>query len=200
LSSYPIDSTNWRYGLSMPEFIESMGQHQQAMRSRYSRIRLSPVECEGFTRLKKRISIAVMTEEWCTDCLMNLPVIARIADAASQMELKIFIRKDWPDLRAYYTEQNIPSIPVATFLDENFEVLSTWIERPQAAHRRLQAWKAAHPEVEEIRRRSDLTSEEKKLLLKEINERLLVEMESWYDNGLQSETIGEVADLLGVKL
>lgn len=131
---------------------------------------------------------------------MNLPVIARIADAASQMELKIFIRKDWPDLRAYYTEQNIPSIPVATFLDENFEVLSTWIERPQAAHRRLQAWKAAHPEVEEIRRRSDLTSEEKKLLLKEINERLLVEMESWYDNGLQSETIGEVADLLGVKL
>lgn len=184
----------------MQAFIETMSQHQKAMRERYGRICLLPEECAQFTRLEKPIRIAVMTEEWCPDCLMNLPILARIAEAAPRMELRIFIRRDWPDLRTYYTGLNIVSIPVATLMDENYRVLSHWVERPQAAHERLNAWKAAHPEIEEIRRRFDLSSDQKRAMLKEINDRLLVEMESWYDGGLQSETIREVGELLGLTL
>lgn len=186
--------------MSMQAFIDSMGQHRVVMQERYSRICLLPEECESFTKMEKPVKMAVMTEEWCTDCLMNLPILARIADAAPRMELRIFIRKDWPELRAYYQGLGIHSIPVATFLDENFNLLSHWIERPQAAHERLNAWKAAHPEIEEIRRRFDLSSEQKRAMLKEINDRLLVEMETWYDGGLQSETIREVGNLLGLKI
>jgi thiol-disulfide isomerase/thioredoxin len=186
--------------MSMQAFIESMSQHKKVMSERYNRVCMSPGECEEFTRLEKTILMAVMTEEWCPDCLMNLPILARIADAAPRMELRIFIRKDWPELRAYYTTLNNHSIPVATFMDEHFNVLSHWVERPQAAHARLDAWKAAHPEIEEIRRRFDLTSEQKRAMLREINERLLIEMESWYDGGLQSETDREVWELLGLKL
>jgi thiol-disulfide isomerase/thioredoxin len=184
----------------MPAFIESMSQHKKALLERYNRICLLPEECEEFTRLEKPIYMAVMTEEWCPDCLMNLPILARIADAAPRMELRIFIRRDWPGLRAYYAGLNIHSIPVATFLDEHFEVQYHWVERPQAAHERLNAWKAAHPEIEEIRRRFDLTSEQKRMMLKEINDHLLIEMETWYDSGLQRETIREVGELLGLKI
>lgn len=184
----------------MEAFIESIRQHKKVMRERYNRVCLLPEECEAFTRLEKPYYMAVMTEEWCTDCLMNLPILARIVDSAPRMELRIFIRKDWPALRAYYTGLNIHSIPVATLLDEKFSLLSQWVERPQAAHARLDAWKAAHPEIDEIRRRFDLSSEQKRAMLKEINERLLVEMESWYDGGLQSETIREVGELLGLTL
>ncbi len=200
MPSYPIDASTWQSGLTMPAFIDSMGQHKKAMQARYKRICLLPEECEEFTRLEKQIQMVVMTEEWCPDCLMNLPVLARIADAAPKMELRIFIRKDWPQLRAYYTSLGIHSIPVATLLDEEFSVLAHWVERPQAAHQRLNDWKAAHPEIEEVRMRFDLSAEQKRALLKEINDRLLVEMESWYDGGLQSETIREVGELLGLKL
>jgi len=200
LSSYPIDVSNWHSGLTMPAFIESMGQHKQAMRERYERICLLPEQCQEFSRLETRFFIAVMTEEWCPDCLMNLPILARIADAAPNVELRIFIRKDWPQLRAYYSDHGIHSIPVATLLDEGLSVLSHWVERPQAAHQRLKVWKAAHPEIEEVRMRFDLSAEQKRAMLKEINDRLLVEMESWYANGLQSETIREVGELLGLTL
>ncbi len=200
MTVYPIDASNWQAGLSMTAFIDTITQHKKAMRKRYEKVCLQPEECLPFTGLEKQVYVVVMTEEWCTDCLMNLPILARIADTAPRMELRIFIRKDWPDLRAYYTEREIHSIPVATFLDENFNIIATWIERPQAAHERLGAWKAAHPEIEEIRRRFDLSAEQKRAMLKEINDQLLVEMESWYDNGLQKDTIKEVAGLLGVKI
>lgn len=170
------------------------------MRHRYEKVCQAVKECQEFTGYEKQVYIAVMTEEWCTDCLMNLPILARIADVSPCMELRIFIRKDWPELRAYYTEQDIHSIPVATFMDENFNILGHWIERPQTAHKRLSEWKAAHPEIEEVRRRFDLSAEQKREMLKEINDRLLVEMESWYDSGLQNDTIKEVANLLGVPL
>lgn len=200
MSEYPINENNWSTGLTMQEFIDGMNQHKAVMSKRYNKVCLSPEECKDFAGFTKKIFVAVMTEEWCTDCLMNLPILARIADSAPHIELRIFIRNEWPELRAYYTSQDIQSIPVATFMDENFNLLSTWVERPAAAHVRLSEWKAAHPEIEEIRRRFDLTSDEKRAMLKEINDRLLVEMEEWYDNGLQSETICEVADLLGVKV
>ncbi len=200
MNAYPIDAGTWQSGMSMRSFIDCITQHKKAMRARYEKVCLASDECLPFTSLDKLVYVVVMTEEWCTDCLMNLPILARIADSAPRMELRIFIRKDWPDLRTYYTERDIHSIPVATFLDENFNIFATWIERPQAAHERLSAWKVAHPEIEEIRRRFDLSADQKRAMLKEINDQLLVEMESWYDNGLQKETIKEVASLLGVKV
>jgi hypothetical protein len=198
VAGYPINAGNWQSGLSMTDFIDCISTHKNAMRRRYDKVCKAIEKCQEFIGFDKKIFIVVMTEEWCTDCLMNLPILARIADVAPSMVLRIFIRKDWPELRAYYTEREIHSIPVATFMDEYFNILGNWVERPQAAHKRLSEWKAAHPEIEEIRRRFDLSAEQKRGMLKEINDQLLVEMESWYDSGLQNETIKEVADLLGV--
>ena len=70
------------------------------------------------------------------------------------------------------------------------------MERPQAAHQSLADWKTAHPEVERTRRRADLTSDQKREMLRAANEHLLVEMEGWYDQRLQSETVREVTEAL----
>jgi hypothetical protein len=60
----------------------------------------------------------------------------------------------------------------------------------------LAQWKAEHPEVERTRRRADLTSDQKREMLREASERLLFEMESWYNQGMQSETVREVTEVL----
>lgn len=198
MTDFPIDRSLWQQALTVEQFLDSMTQHQNIMRRRMETVQLEPDEIERLRGLETPRYLVIMTEDWCSDCLMVLPVLVRIAQAAANMEVRIFVRREWQILRAYYHGQDIPSIPVATFLDENFQPLATWIERPHAGHERLAAWKTAHPEVELTRKRADLSSEEKRTLLKDILDQLLIEMEQWYAEGLQSETVREITELLGL--
>lgn len=198
LKSYPVDRSVWEKGLTVEEFIESMSEHKLAMQRRLQEVHISPQDAERFKTLKQPVHMVVLTEEWCTDCLMVLPILVKISESTSMMHMKIFVRRDWPDLREYYIEQDIHSIPVATFLDENFNVQSSFIERPVEGHRWLAQWKAAHPEIEITRKRVDISSEEKRVLLKKVTDQLLVDMELAYQQTLQSETVCEVAQLLGI--
>ncbi|MEN4011296.1 MAG: thioredoxin family protein [Chloroflexota bacterium] len=198
MSDFPINRSNWQQGLTVEHFLDSMTQHQQAMRRRMETVRLRDEDIQRLGNMKNPRYLAIMTEDWCSDCLMVLPILTRIAEAAANMEVRIFVRRDWQALRGYYHGQDIPSIPVATFMDEDFQPLATWIERPRAGHERLAAWKTAHPEVELTRKRADLSAEEKRELLKDILDQLLVEMEQWYAEDLQSETVREVTELMGL--
>ncbi len=198
MNPFPIDQNAWERGLTVSAFLAVLTSHKDAMERRIREVRLNQAERDLFASLKQPLKMLIMTEEWCSDCLMNLPILVRIAEAAPHMQTRIFIRREWPQLRAYYTSQDIPSIPVVTFLNESFQPVGSWIERPHAAHERLTAWKKAHPEVEQTRRRFDLSAEQKREMLKEVLDNLLVEMEDWYNQGLQSETVREVAEILGL--
>jgi hypothetical protein len=198
LSGFPIDHAVWEYGLTLQAYIDQMETHREAMQRRYREVHLSDAETRQFASIDQQIYLAVLTEEWCNDCLMNLPILARIAEATPHMEMKVYVRRQWLRLREYFTSQDIHSIPVAAFLDEDFHLIGTWIERPYAAHEWLESWKAAHPEVEITRKRADLSSDEKKALLKDVTAQMLVDMEVAYRQNLQSETVCEVAALLGL--
>ena len=109
--------------------------------------------------------ILVISEEWSSDCRRDVPVLARMAEAAG-MELRIF-RRD--GLRAGRTPradpaespnadlmnmllnekdgQTFQSIPVAAFFTRNFEYLYHYIEMPAIYHkmRLADAMRAARP-------------------------------------------------------
>lgn len=196
MDEFVIDQSVWQRGLTFPALIEGMDVNQSAMQRRNHSVQLTSAEIERLAALTAQRRILVLTEEWCTDCLMNLPILARLAEAAPAIEIRFFIRKDWPELRTYFNSRDIFSLPTVQIMDAQFTPLAVWVERPQAAHQSLADWKAAHPEVERTRRRADLTSDQKREMLRAANERLLTEMEGWYDQRLQSETVREVAEVL----
>ena len=199
MAGFPIDHNVWDYGLTLSNFIETMDAHKGAMQRRYDQVHLTKAEQDQFKSLNRQIYMAVLTEEWCTDCLMNLPILARIAEASPKMDLRIYNRRQWLRIREYFTSQDIHSIPVAAFMDGNFQLIGSWIERPFAAHEWLANWKSNHPEIEVTRRRADLSSEQKRDLLNKLTDQMLVDMETAYNQGLQSETICEIAALLGLQ-
>jgi hypothetical protein len=129
---------------------------------------------------------------------MTLPILVQVADASALIELRIFSRAKWLGLKEFYNRREIMAIPVFSFLDERLEEFGVFIERPQLAHQRIAAWKAAHPEVEEIRRSATLSSDEKKSRLAQIRLQMQAEMETWYAQECQSALVAEVAALLGV--
>jgi hypothetical protein len=93
-------------------------------------------------------SIAVIVEDWSSDCRRDLPFLARLAEAGG-LDLRIFIRdgetmlrKGLPDAAsggnadlvvAYANEKNgerWASVPVAVFFDKSFAELYRYMEYP----------------------------------------------------------------------
>ncbi len=74
----------------------------------------------------------VLSEGWCGDAAQSLPAIARIAEENENIELKVLLRDENPEvMNAYLTDGNM-SIPKLIALDEETKAeLFTWGPRPK---------------------------------------------------------------------
>jgi hypothetical protein len=199
LSSFPIDAKLWQEGVALEKYVTGMQANQADMRRRIAQVRLSQADAGRLCRVERPvIKVTALSEDWCIDCLMTLPIMAQIAACVPGMELHIFSRSKYPLLKEYYNCRGIMSIPAYSFLDENFVEFATFIERPQLVYQKVDAWKAAHPEADEVRRSATMSSDEKSARLAEIRRNLQCEMEEWYVKECQSAMVAEVAALLGV--
>ncbi len=195
---FPIDAENWSEGVCLNEYVRQMETYQVDMQRRLKEVRLADAELVRFSHVQRPVKIAVLSEDWCIDCLMTLPIMAQIAAAAPSIELHIFSRSKWPALKEYNNQRGVMAIPVYSFLDKSYDEFGMFVERPKTAELKLTAWKGAHPEVDEIRRSFSMSSSEKKARLTSIRIDMQKEMEGWYAEECQSGMAAEVAVLLGI--
>lgn len=84
----------------------------------------------------------IITEAWCGDSAQNLPVIARIAEAASgKIQLHIILRDENPAWMEKYHSNGSRSVPKLIAFDEHQKELFTWGPRPKEAQQMLLDWK-----------------------------------------------------------
>lgn len=198
MASFPINAENWQQGVVLEQYVTGMQTYRDDMERRMTEVRLTTAEIAALQGLTRPVKLAVLSEDWCIDCLMTLPVAAQVVAANPNLEMRIFSRSKWQVLKEYYNERGIMAIPVYSFLTAEFEEFATFVERPQAAADLLNAWKAAHPEIDEIRRSFSLSSQEKSARLAVIRQGMQAEMEAWYRNSCQAAMVSQFAGLLGL--
>jgi len=186
----------WQVGLSLDAYVDAMAHKQEPMRRRLQSVALGAGEQAFFANLDAPLVVLVMTEDWCPDSLMNLPILAAIARSAPQMQLRIFPRSLYPDLQNEFAARDIQNIPLVVFYDGNFNEMGVWVERSQAAHRWVAEWNAANPQLNAILHDETLTKEERRTLLAPWTAKKQQEMELAYEQSLQRETVAEIRALL----
>ena len=82
------------------------------------------------------VKLLAIAEDWCGDASNTLPVLARLAELAPGIELRLIGRDSHPDLMNRYLTDSTRSIPIVIALDENFREIGHWGPRPLA----LQRW------------------------------------------------------------
>lgn len=87
--------------------------------------------------------LLVISEDWCIDSQSAVPVVSALADAASNLSLRIVSRDAFPELMdTHLTNGTARSIPVVIVLDADFEERGWWGPRPKALQERVTAeWK-----------------------------------------------------------
>ena len=118
--------------------------------------------------------LIVLTEDWCLDATATVPPVARLAEAARNVELRVLDRDDHLDLMdAHLTNGRARSIPVVILLDASGAERAWWGPRPSD----LQAWfEGAGQEVE-----------------KEARYR---ELRKWYARDRGASTVREVVEMI----
>ena len=84
----------------------------------------------------QRWHLLVLAEDWCGDTVNVLPFIARLADGAANLDLRVVGRDANPDLMDAHLTGRSRSIPVVILLDATFTERGWWGSRP----RELQEW------------------------------------------------------------
>lgn len=193
---FPMNLDQWRTAPDLGRYVDGMTLHQSAMRRRLAKVRLTAQDRRRLERIARPVHVLVMTEAWCADSLMNLPIVVRIVAAAPQMDLRIFSRSRAAALNDFYIRKGYSRIPVITFLDEDFQEMGTWMERPQAASAKIAEWFAEHPEGLESPGNPGLSPEERQRLVEGAYGDFVEEMEGWYDDFLGQATVDELIPLI----
>lgn len=83
--------------------------------------------------VEKEQTWLVLTEGWCGDAAQNVPVINKIAEENSNINLQLVLRDENLELMDEFLTNGGRSIPKLIALDENHNVIGTWGPRPTEA-------------------------------------------------------------------
>jgi selT/selW/selH-like putative selenoprotein len=122
-----------------------MTRNQERFDETERTVQLSDADVAYFKALPQALNVLVIAEDWCGDVIANLPVLKRLADASSKLNMRIFLRDQNPDIMDQYLNRGeFRSIPVFAFFDKNFNELGHWIERPQVMYGLVQEKRISH--------------------------------------------------------
>jgi hypothetical protein len=80
--------------------------------------------------------LLVLNEDWCGDSVNILPYLAKLTEAAPNLELRIVRRDENLDIMDAHLTGKSRSIPIVILLDANFKECGWWGPRPAE----LQRW------------------------------------------------------------
>ena len=100
-----------------------------------------------FSSIDKKITWVLLSEGWCGDAAQNLPVINKLAETNSNINLRIVLRDENPELMNEFLTNGNQAIPKLIQL-ENEKVTKTWGPRPTIATKMVVDYKAKHGQLD----------------------------------------------------
>jgi hypothetical protein len=123
-------------GLTFPEFLAAAVANADLWRAVYARAHVQDAALARAAALGGPWHLLVLVEDWCGDAVNTLPVIGRLAEHASNIELRVVGRDANLDLMDAHLTNGSRSIPVVMILDSTYHERRWWGPRPAT----LQAW------------------------------------------------------------
>ncbi len=184
-----MSEDTYTQGLTWPEYLQQMTVNRQRILQVLDAIHPDEEEIEAARAAAEGhpgpLHILVMTEDWCGDAVVNVPVAVRLAEVLPNAQLRLFIRSQHPDLQAAYADEDVWSIPVISIFDGTWREIARFVEQSEEVRRRKEQWMSQFPQAPRWRASTD--PEEKKRWTR-LMARRLRDMMSWYKEGMWKST------------
>jgi len=135
--SIPLDAKRFATGLTWKDYLAQMGDTRARTDENYQKAAVTEDERKFFSGISQARYALMLAENWCGDVHRNSPMLARIAEAMPNCELRVFLRDQNADLRDTFLNNGYQSIPVLVFFDKDWNEIGRWIERASAATQKM---------------------------------------------------------------
>tara|TARA_R110000823_G_scaffold315579_1_gene448431 strand:- start:215570 stop:216166 length:597 start_codon:yes stop_codon:yes gene_type:complete len=139
---------------------------------------ISEEAIEVFKNISEKQTWLVISEPWCGDAAQTLPFLNKIAQLLENIDLKIVLRDENPELMDKFLTNGSQSIPVVIMLDSDFNVINTFGPRSKAATKLVTDYKEHHGKIDDA--------------FKEM-------LQLWYNNDKGISIINDILETLSVK-
>ncbi len=131
----------------LPERIEATKMNAQRMKRIDKQIKINDEVKQAIGRLSGKWTWIVLAESWCGDGAQNIPFIAKIKELSPQIELKILLRDENPEIMERYLTSNSRAIPKLICINsETEDEIGTWGSRPDKIKKMVKEYKASNPQ------------------------------------------------------
>ena len=123
-------------GRRWTEFHASIDRRRAVWDRNWTRAKI-PDSLAARARSVGRLRILVITEPGCSDSANSIPYLARLVEAAPELDLRLVnssVGRPWMD--AHRTPDGRAATPTVLVLDDEFRIRGCWVEQPKA----LQDW------------------------------------------------------------
>ncbi|WP_420320580.1 thioredoxin family protein [Flagellimonas sp.] len=131
---------------------------------------------ERIAKMDTKMTFLVLSESWCGDAAPSLPVMNKIAELNSNIDLKIVLRDENLALMDEFLTNGTRSIPkLIVFDQETEEVVGEWGPRPSKATQMVEDYKKEHGHLDE---------------------QFKQDLQLWYNKDKGQNTLEDLAELL----
>ena len=111
-------------------FRDEAREHRALWNGVYARAKVPGWAVQEAKELEGEWRLLAISEDWCGDAVNTLPVLARLAEAAPGVELRVVKRDEHPGLMDRHLTNGARSIPLVVVLDRDYRPVGTWGPRP----------------------------------------------------------------------
>lgn len=114
-------------GMDSKTYIDSMKTNKEELLSIYERFQVPKQDEERLEQLRSNnLHVIVLTEDWCGDAMVNVPILLRICEKA-KIEARMLLRDQNLELMdQYLTDGTKRAIPIFIFIDESGNEYAVW--------------------------------------------------------------------------
>ena len=146
-----ITKERFQQGMTYDDYKAQMTRNQDRLIENEEQTTIGEADLAWFTQQPAVVNVAVLTEDWCGDAIAALPVLARLAAESNKLNLRIFLRDQNLDIMDQYLKEGLyRSIPVFIFIDQAFNELGHFIERPASVTESLSTMRQKLFDSEEV--------------------------------------------------
>jgi len=126
----------WNAALPFDAYLQTGKEsHQRKWQDTYDRLKLTEEQKNLAATFVRNVKVIVLTGIWCGDCSRQGPVIQKISEANSCLEVRFIDNNDNPELQDELRINGAKKVPVVLFLNEDFFELGRFGDRHLAAYR-----------------------------------------------------------------
>jgi hypothetical protein len=126
-----VTKERFAQGMTFQQYLDQMTANKDKFLETMSGVHVTPQNRAALAGRHGKLNVLVLTEDWCGDALTNLPVLAKMVDGLPNVEMRVFLRDQNPDLMDQYLNRGLfKSIPVFAFFDGDMREVARFIERP----------------------------------------------------------------------